>query len=253
MALGSLPPSRRKELKDESGLRSTIIGVVRNASDNAPRSQQRKIGPSEVGTPCDRQLAYKMSDTAPARRAYDDPWPSIIGTATHAWLEEAFRADNARRVAQGKPERWILEGRVRVGLGLEGSCDCFDTETGTVLDWKILGNTNYTKYTRSGPSETYRTQAHCYGLGYVQAGYDVKRVGIGFFGRAKTLNDLHVWSEPFSMETALLALKRMKRIQDVLDNGAGPRTLEAKPGESCFFCDWRGCIDEGFCAAEEEL
>lgn len=254
MSLGSLPVSTRKNDNDATGLRGTIIGVVRNASNNAPRSLQKSIGPSQVGTPCDRQLAYEMDGTAPNREAYSDPWPSIVGTATHAWLDKAFTADNARLVAEGKVPRWHLERRVHVGFGLQGSCDCFDELTGTVLDWKILGNTTYAKYTKEGPSETYRVQAHCYGLGYVQAGFDVKKVGIGFFGRAKRLNDLHIWSEDFDINIALRALARMRNVQTLLDNGGNPRMLKATPGAACFFCNFRSCNEgeDGFCRAEDE-
>jgi hypothetical protein len=247
MALGSLPPSRRKEIKDESGLRSTILSVVKNKYQNAPRSLQKRIGPSEVGTPCDRQLGYKLSGMKPARENFSDPLPSILGTAFHAWLEGAFEMDNQRLVAEGKPPRWIIEKRVNAGFGLSGSCDVFDTLTGTVGDHKLLGNTSYQKYVKEGPSETYRTQAHTYGLGFVQAGYAVNRVAILMYGKAKTLNDLHIWSEPFDMTIALKALKRMKEVQTLLDEGGTPRDLAANPGDPCFWCPFKGACEDGYC------
>lgn len=249
MALGSLPVSKRTS--DPTGLRSTIIGIIKSAANNAPRSLQKRIGPSQVGTECTRQLAYEMSGVTPTR-GYSDPWPSIVGTATHAWLADAFEADNQQRVANGQEPRWHVEQRVDVGFGLNGSCDVFDAQTGTVLDHKILGNTTYSKYTKSGPSEVYRVQAHCYGLGYMRKGFDVKRVGINFFGRAKTLNDLYVWSEPFDINVALKALDRMNKIQAALDAGAAPRTLEPNPGGACVFCTYKGCVDEGYCEGTGE-
>ena len=248
MALASLPPSRRRIVKpDETGLRDIIIDNIKYASNNAPRSLQRHIGPSQVGTPCARQLAYQLAGTQESR-SFNDPWPSIVGTAVHAWIADAMETHNQLLISKGLKPRWHLERRVDVGLGLQGSCDCYDEVTGTVLDWKILGNTQYAKYVKDGPSETYRVQAHCYGLGYARAGYDVTRVGIGFFGRAKTLNDLHIWSEPFDANVAIAALARMKNTQDQLDSGVTPLDIVAAPGAVCFFCPFkRGGDDESQC------
>lgn len=248
MALTTMKtPPRRASKPDETGLRDLIIDNIRYAADNAPRSLQRNIGPSQVGTPCDRQLAYRLDHT-PEARSFMDPWPSIVGTATHAWLADAMEGHNQRLVAAGQPPRWHLEKRVDVGLGLTGSCDCFDEVTGCVLDWKILGNTQYTKYVKEGPSAEYRVQAHCYGLGYARAGYDVQRVGIGFFGRAKTLNDLHIWSEPFDAGVAIAALARMQSTNEKLAAGVKPIDIPAEPGAVCFFCPFkRNGDDENAC------
>lgn len=256
MPLGNLPvrPHMVHAAADETGLRSEIIRVVRFAADNAPRSLQRRVGPSEVGTPCARQLGYKVSDhpPAPGRDTMHDPWPSILGTATHAWLAEAFELANVTAEREGKAAPWHLEQRVDVGLGLNGSCDCFHEPSGVVLDWKILGDTQYRKYTTEGPSETYRVQAHCYGLGWLRAGYVVNRVGIGFFGRAKKLSDLHIWSEPFDLDVALRALKRLRTVQQLVASGVEPTRLPIAPGGACYFCQFRGRPEDGFCSAQRD-
>lgn len=237
MGLSQLKPSRGHKT-DETGLRSIIIDNVKTFAANAPRSLQKHIGPSQVGTPCERQLAYHLAGTEEAR-SFLDPWPSIVGTAVHAWLADCMDDHNRRLIAAGEEPRWHIERRVDVGLGLTGSSDCFDSITGTVIDWKILGNTQYSKYIKEGPSEVYRVQAHCYGLGYVRAGFKVERVAIGFFGRAKTLNDLHMWSEPFDMTIALKALKRMREVQEKVDAGVKPLDIAANPGVACFFCPFK--------------
>lgn len=251
MVLGSLPPPKQFEHPDETGLRAEIIRSIREFATNAPRNLQRAVGPSEVGTPCARQLAYKMTPTIERSRDLHDPWPSIIGTATHAWLADAFTHANNLARQQGRPPAWHLERRVDVGFGLRGSCDCFHEPTGTVLDWKILGETQYRKYTTEGPSETYETQADCYGLGYVRAGYTVRRVGIGFFGRSKRLSDLHIWSKPFDLDNALRALKRMRQVQELVQHGVHPLRIPATPGGACYFCEFRGAAENGLCPGEE--
>jgi hypothetical protein len=108
-----------------------------------------------VGTPCVRQLAFQMSEIEGSRDVHD-PWPSILGTATHAWLADAFHHANNVARQEGQPAPWHLERRVNVGFGLQGSCDCFHEPTGTVIDWKVLGNTQHAKYSQDEMSETYR-------------------------------------------------------------------------------------------------
>jgi hypothetical protein len=239
MGLGRLAPSRQAaHSKDETGLRTEIIGIVKAYADNAPRSQQKRVGPSEVGTPCDRQLAYKMAGM-PESRKFHDIWPSFVGTAVHGELASALEWDNQRLISEGKPARWLIEHRVSVGFGLEGSSDFFDTWTGTVGDHKILGQTSYQKFVREGPSQTYETQAHCYGLGFARQGYEVKRVAIFAYGRAKSLTDLHVWSAPWDIDVALRALQRMRRIQSLLDSGVHPKVARPTPGGACIFCPFK--------------
>lgn len=252
MVLGALPPPKQFEHPDETGLRAEIIRSIRGFATNAPRNLQRAVGPSEVGTPCARQLAYKMTPSIERSRDLHDPWPSIIGTATHAWLADAFTHANNMSRQQGLAPVWHLERRVDVGFGLTGSCDCFHEPTGTVLDWKILGETQYRKYTTEGPSETYETQADCYGLGYVRAGYVVRRVGIGFFGRSKRLSDLHIWSKPFDLNNALRALKRMRQVQELVQHDVHPLRIPATPGGACYFCEFRGDPAEGLCSGKGE-
>jgi hypothetical protein len=247
--LGVLVPSPHDlhARADETGLRSEILTTIKSFAENAPRSRQRAVGPSQVGTPCARQLAFQMSEIPPTRSMHD-PWPSILGTAAHAWLQNCFDWAN-----ELKPNTWITERRVSVGFGLEGSCDIFHVPTGTVLDWKVLGDSQFRKYTGDGPSDTYRTQAHCYGLGFMRQGYEVNRVGINFFGRAKKLSDLHIWSEPFDIEIALRALKRMRTIQTLVDNGVSPMRIPETAGGQCFFCSFKTSNGggDGYCCGKK--
>lgn len=250
MALTTLMPTRGDvhTAADETGLRAEIISIIKNTAANAPRSLQRHIGPSQVGTSCARELAYLMSDLEPTRDVHD-PWPSIVGTAVHAWLADAMEAANPPPPA---PKVWIPETRVDVGFGLRGSSDVFNVPTGIVLDWKVLGDTTYRKYVSEGPSEVYRTQAHCYGLGFARAGYDVKKVGICFLGRAKRLSDLHIWSEPWDIKIALKALDRMIKIKEWITRGNHPASVPKNPGGACFWCSFQSSNSgtDGYCTGK---
>lgn len=253
MTLGTFAPKGQTAHPDSTGLRSTLIHAIRDASANAPRSLQRAVGPSEVGTPCSRQLAFKLSRTEPARDVDHDPMPSIIGTATHDWLAEAMVRQNRLLVAAGKPARWLVEQRVRVGPGLGGSADLFDIETGCVFDWKVLGNTTYAQYTAEGPSRPYRVQTHCYGAGFVNAGYTVNRVAIVFLGRAKRLSDMHIWSEPFDPQVATDALARAGTVASLLESGVAPMRFPATPSTgTCRWCPFKGRVEDGYCSGKAE-
>ncbi len=72
-----------------------LQNVIRHAAANAPRSLQSALGPSEVGLPCRRRLAYRLLDWLDEKPNPDsDPLPSTMGTAYHAWLAEAFERAN---------------------------------------------------------------------------------------------------------------------------------------------------------------
>jgi hypothetical protein len=183
-----------------------VTQIMAAAMRNHPRSLQAAPGPSELGTPCGRRLAYKVLDWA---RPNDDrdQWLSTIGTAVHSWQADTFEAEN-RRLGRA---RYLIEQRVHLPEGISGSCDLFDTDDPqTVLDWKITGLDRIKKYARSGPGDQYRIQAHLYGLGWLLAGYQPKRVAIVFLPRGGLLAGLHVWTEPFDPQVAVDAIKRYR-------------------------------------------
>src|SRR4051812_13516148 len=68
--------------------------VVVEQANSSARTLQRHLGPSELGHPCDRQVVGKLAGL-PTTNHVVDPWPSVLGTATHAWLAEAFTKANA--------------------------------------------------------------------------------------------------------------------------------------------------------------
>lgn len=185
---------------DTGKLQADLLERIRSAAKNAPRSQQRAIGPSGLGHHCQRNLAYHAWSTEPVNDGYD-PLPSIIGTGTHAWLADAFAKD----------PRWLVEQRVHLAGQIAGSCDLFDTVTGTVLDWKILGPTSL-RAKKNDPGRGYRTQVHLYGYGFEKLGHTVNRVGIVMLPRSGRLRDMHLWSEPYDKQIALDALERYQNV-----------------------------------------
>jgi hypothetical protein len=210
-----------------------IISSINFATSNASRSLQKAIGPSEVGTPCMRKLAYRMNEVEAVNTS--DKWLATIGTAVHSWLADAYEAKN---VALGR-RRYIIEERVAVTGELGGSVDIYDADLELVMDWKIVGETSLKKYKKSGPGEQYRSQVHLYGKGFVNAGYKVSHVAIAFLPRGGSLRGLHLWSESFDVSIADAALTRLDAVRSVV-NTVGLDAMRLLPGvESfCNFCDF---------------
>ncbi|WP_263121147.1 hypothetical protein [Cellulomonas sp. RIT-PI-Y] len=189
-------------------------GVIEDAIVNHPRSLQRTIGPSEIGTPCEHCLAAKLAGWDQVR---DVAWLPTIGTALHAWVEEAFIAHENRRGAQHDGGlRYLTEAKVMVGtiLGQEiwGSTDLLDVATGMTVDWKLVGAATLRK-AKTGPSPVYRTQADLYAKGWNDAGVRVDHVAIAYLPRnAVSLDDAIWWTAPHDRQRAVDALARAERI-----------------------------------------
>ncbi|MGI5155787.1 hypothetical protein [Microbispora sp. CA-102843] len=219
-----------------------VTHVIKSANNNAPRSRQRSIGPSEIGTPCVRRLAYKLLDWDPKPNSDTDPWAAIVGTAVHAWLEHTFGAANYA-LPDGRP-RYVLERRVAADAKLVGSSDLLDRYFRCVIDWKVPGATAMTEYRKKqDPGLTYRVQAHTYGLGYANAGEDIEHVAIVFLPRSGRLDGIWVWTEPFQPILAQAALQRRDNVLQTvaaLDPEANPANWALFPTADayCTYCPW---------------
>ncbi|MEV8045910.1 hypothetical protein AB0P02_18995 [Streptomyces griseoluteus] len=230
-------------------LAARIADFIVDTATNAPRSLQKRIGPSEVGDPCERKLTYKLLDW-PTARDDGDPAASIIGTGFHTWMEEAF-ARRQTTLPDGRP-RYKIEERVTVQQSaieaaiVAGSTDLYDRLTRTVWDWKLVGHTTLDKYRRGGPGPQYRKQAHLYGLGQENAGEDPERVAICFVARYHELR-VHVWTERYDRQIALDALARLARIRANLTTPEAAASdydhtwwsqIPTSDQAKCRFCEW---------------
>lgn len=226
------------EIADPLGktLADNLRQIVRAYENGAERSQQKHLGPSQIGNPCTRCLARACLDMA-VERDFDDPWCRIIGTAVHAWLEEAAAFDNVHVVRDAA--RWKAELRVHPHpdlLPAGGKCDLYDAELFAAIDHKIVGAEPLRKYKLNGPGQQYRVQAHLYGLGLHRAGLRVEHVAIAFWQRGGRLSDLYVWTEPWDVAVAMDALNRYRVIREQA-LAIGPQILPHLPADpSCWDC-----------------
>ena len=202
-----------------------IEALLLDRIENQPRSLQRRIGPSEIGTECDHCLAAKLAGWE--EQSSGVPWASTVGTAIHALLEnfvEQSRVDawNPQTDASPPPFRYFTEQRITVGQiggqNITGSIDLLDVQTGTTVDWKAVNPSRLRQYKSQGPSQVYRVQAHLYAKGCNDAGIPVERVSICFLPRgSNNFFERHWWSEPYDPQIAQEALERANRLQTNLD------------------------------------
>jgi hypothetical protein len=220
----------------------TLRRIVVDHAQNAPRNLQEHLGPSELGSPCDRQVAGKMAGI-PNTNHVADPWPSIMGVAGHAWMADCFHAENARL----NKARWLPEFRVWPHPFSEhpGTGDLYDSYEEAVVDWKFLGDDSLGKVKKNGPPRRYFVQMLLYGLGFRNIGLPVRRVVLVAWPRTRsTMDNTYVWEHEWTpADDVLLAeVYQQTEARKVLAKGiqAGQlklRDIPATPSDDeCFFC-----------------
>lgn len=256
----------------DADLLDEIKALILAAEAERPRSQQTALGPSQVGHECRRQLAFMIhlslisSSYTGGSGGIDnnirgvnrskDPMAAIIGTATHAWMEDALAAANKRA---GKIV-WIPEMKVEIRPGLSGTSDAYHLPTSSVLDWKFPGSTVYQKIVSKGWPPEYRGQAHTYGRGYINKGFPVKSVGNVYISRAGSLSKIHIIREPYNDGLVTDILTRYDEVEatvKTLDVGRNPQgflQLPITPSDACRYCPWFSYAPQGpwQCAGKDE-
>lgn len=201
-----------------AGYAATLRRVLQEQAARAPRTLQQHLGPSELGVECDRQVVGKLA-ALPVTNHVSDPWPSIRGTALHAYAEEAFAAANGRDQVM----RWVTEQKVTAHPDHPGTADLYDANEQAVVDHKFLGVTSMTKI-RNAPPRKYRAQLHLYGLGYLNLGLPVKRIAIAAYpATAASLDGLYVWEQEFTVDGYQLTPEAQVLLDEVFAQTAARR------------------------------
>lgn len=226
-----------------------ITQTIKNTILNHPRSKQKRIGPSEIGTDCDHCLAAKLAGWEQHEQGI--PWTTTKGTAIHAWLEHTFNQadiDRTGYAAGGFKRRWVTEETVTVGrIGdqdITGSTDLLDIEAGLTVDWKFVGTSSLRRYKTQGPSQVYRVQQQLYAHGWNAAGIPVRTVSICFLpAQSAKFSDHFWWMEPYQPQVAEQALARANHLWTQLNVLAQLGTqvrdqwiTDLPRGEHCWDC-----------------
>lgn len=223
-------------------LKHQLIEIITWADRNAPRSLQQMIGPSEIGVVCDRRIGYRIAEITPCNVEFD-PWPAIVGTAIHRWLDDAVvtwskaHADN----------NWLAESQLpplQVTELVEGHGDLFHVGRGTVIDHKTAGPDVMRLVRQEGAKPEHKIQVQCYGLGFHNRGYTVNKVAIIYYPRSGWLGNCQVWVDDFRPDVAYAALDRLGSIsrellsRDVLRHPEQWSEVSATPSNECGLCPW---------------
>lgn len=242
-------PAHLIDTSDDRRARADYLAAITKAIVEHPRSLQRAIGPSEVGDPCARKLGHKLLGTP--ERPQQPGWRPTIGTAVHAWLEDALdHAAVASLADLDGHERYLVETRIITAVVpelqpltgqvlLDGSCDVFDRLTATSIDHKVVSASRLRHYRSKGPGDTYRIQAHLYGLGWANRGERIDTVAISFLPRDGDLSDAYWWSEPWDRAIAETAVERLRGLA-ITVNALGTAAPAALPtaDSHCTWCPW---------------
>lgn len=216
---------------DEKAYANALLDVVTRAGIWTPRAGQVAIGPSEVGHPCTRRIAYKLLDWDKPNEMQGGSWAAQVGTAIHAYLAEVF----------GKKEGYLVEQRVNIRGNLAGTVDLYDTKNGVVIDWKTTGASKLAAYRKDGADPQHVIQVHLYAYGLAAAGADVKKVALAYLPTSGQLSDGHVDIRDYDPQIALDAFTRLDTIHALLaqvDVEQNPEFWSQIPAKTSRLCAW---------------
>jgi len=229
-------------------LRGQIMDFITYADDNAARTLQTAIGPSEIGHPCDHFIARVLAGSKQVNfRA--DPWPALVGTAIHSWLEEAV-GFYQKDAGDDRLRKWRTELEMPVDEMITAHSDLYDGQD--VIDWKTVNGIEDIKSLKKHglPDHApdlphhYRVQLQTYGLAHERAGRPVRDVVLVFFPRGGRLRDMWIYREPYDRRIALAALKRVYGIasQMIKLESDGVENIWPQvpmtPGSQCWPCEY---------------
>jgi hypothetical protein len=192
-----------------------LIKAVTSSSKGSSRSQQKQVGPSEIGG-CRRKVWLKLQG-AESTNPNTLRLAAIMGTAIHTYIEQAFERQDPFQ------ERYILEGEYEYE-GLMGHIDMYDKENCEVVDWKTVKKTNLTYF----PSKQQRMQVQLYGYLLMKNNVEVKTVTLVAIPRDGDERDIVYHSEPYDESVALAGLAWLKEVEQMTEAPA--------PEKDAFFC-----------------
>lgn len=212
--------------------------IFRSYSTRMARNVQDTLGPSEIGTPCDRRLAMSAMHVPPVNPGMDG-WASFVGTCIHTGLAEMFQwADsNTGRFAVEVPLTFPSE------VVPHGTSDLLDRVLCMVDDHKAMGRFSLDKLRTKGISPLYRVQLNTYAYGQRLKGERITHVALVAWPREQnSLADLYVVVEPYNPDIAHDAIRRAEQITaDAYAKGStGLSQLEVaktfEVADDCTFC-----------------
>lgn len=208
-------------------------------ADRQPRSLQVHLGPSEVGSVCDRQIVGKMTGAKHTNHV-TSRWPATVGTGVHVQLAQFFANENLLN----QDERWHPEIRVVPVPEHAGTSDLYDALEYAAVDHKALGETQIAKLRRRGPSTQYFVQLLLYAKGLQNQYKRVDRIVLVAWPRtAPTLAGMYVWEHVLTQDDDIiisqwLSLTRWRAevASRILAGQLRIEDVPFTPNDGCAFC-----------------
>src|SRR5215207_9759146 len=160
--MGPAPTVHETMSPEALELKKTLTDIITWAERNRPRSLQVQLGPSELGTECDRRIGYKIAQV-PEVNVHMDPWTVFVGSAIHSRLQECIdtwgRNDGS--------ERFLTEQHAPLDEFINAHPDLLDVKRNMVIDHKSTTSDTIKKLKAGGIiSPGYQIQVHLYALAF---------------------------------------------------------------------------------------
>jgi hypothetical protein len=170
------------------------------ADKRRPRSKQREIGMSDLGS-CRRRVGYKLAGTEPVNSC--GSVQAVMGSAIHDMVADVLK--------DTKGPGDLVEHEVRFA-GVLGHLDRYEAAARKVVDTKTTSSRWLEHIMLNGPEIGHIWQVSCYGAALLAEGKPVERVQLDYL--ARDTGEEWVWSERFNPRHVRDAFEWLARIRD---------------------------------------
>lgn len=160
----------------------TTSELLLMADQRRPRTQQREIGFSDLGS-CRKRTGYKLAGVEPVNPLGNIQ--AVIGSAVHDMVAAIMR-----EVAEPGD---LVEHEVSFA-GIKGHLDRYEAATETVVDTKTTSSRWLEHIKLHGPEFDHLWQVSCYCAGLITSGVPAKRIRIEYL--ARDTGEEWIWPGP---------------------------------------------------------
>lgn len=214
--------------------------MIREYSARQARSLQVEVGPSEIGSPCKRQVAYRIAGVA-KRELKDAPFASLVGGGVHLVMDD---------VVGMHPGRFVTNVKVATQSGLFGTIDLYDREHDAIVDWKSVSDASLKVVRQGGAQPSHLAQIRTYGLAWGNT-YSVppRLLRIVYLPRSGQLKKAIMHEELYDQQTAVETVRAFHALEVEVEQ-MGPAAIPPTPSWlDCTYCSYRrpGPVDDEGC------
>ena len=215
------------------------------------RDQQRTIGASSFGSPCDYCVASELAGDV---KPNDYALATSIGTAIHSHLEVLEAEHIPGAVIEKKITLGELDGYARITSkpdlyipATKHLVDLKSSQLKKLKDYRKAYNTEEQEHefatltSARFTMQKYLGQLMSYGRGLILEGYEVERMTMVFIPRdGKKLSDIEAFDFWYDQEYADLVWHRLEALWEYVAGGGEVSDLTSAPG--CFPCETSGRV-----------